>query len=83
MAPYLISAFFVFLGGAYIIFGKISSEAYAARPFDPKDPPPSQARYFWKVYRELYPKSFLPEACAACVIIAIMILIAAPFTFVH
>ncbi len=81
MGPYLISAFFVFLGAAYIIFGRISSLAYAARPFDPKNPPRWQMRYLWKVYRELYPKSLLPEICAACAIIALMILIAAPFTF--
>jgi hypothetical protein len=83
MGPYLISGFFLFVGIAYVIFGKISSEAYAARPFDPNDPPRSQARYFWKVYRELYPKSFLPEACLACAVIAVMILIAAPFTFLR
>jgi hypothetical protein len=83
MGPYLIAGFFVFVGIAYMIFGKISSEAYAARPFDEKNPPRSQARYFWKVYRELYPKSFLAEACAACAVIAVMILVAAPFTFLR
>ena len=81
MGPYLISAFFVFIGLAYVIFGRISSLAYAARPFDPKDPPKSQARYFWKVYRELYPESLLPQACTACAVIAVMILVAAPFAF--
>ena len=79
MGTYLISVFFVFVGLAYIIFGKISSEAYAARTFDPKDPPSSPARYFWKVYRELHPQSFLPQACAACIVIAAMTLIAALF----
>ena len=79
MAPYLFSAVFVFVGLAYIIFGRISSEAYAARPFDADHPPPSPARYFWKVYRELYPKSYLPQALKACVIVAGMTLIAALF----
>ncbi len=83
MGPYLISLFFVFMGLAYIIFGRISSQAYAARPFDPNDPPRSKARYFWKVYRELYPQSFLTEACAACAVIAVMILIAAPFALMR
>ena len=83
MGTYLIAAFFVSVGIAYMIFGKMSSMAYAARPFDPENPPRSQARYFWKVYRELYPESFLPQACAACAIIAVMILIAAPFTLLH
>ena len=83
MGPYLISAFFVFMGLAYMIFGKISSEAYAARPFDPKDPPRSKARYFWKVYCQLHPESFLPQACMACALIAVMILIAAPFTLLR
>ena len=77
MGTYLISVFFVFVGFAYVIFGRISSQAYAARPFDPKDPPRSPARYFLKVYRELYPRSFLPQACAACIVIAAMTLIAA------
>jgi hypothetical protein len=83
MGTYLISAFFLFVGLAYIIFGKISSEAYAVKPFDPKDPPRSPARYFWKVYRELHPESFLPQACAACIIIAVMILIAVPLALLR
>ncbi|MBZ5567411.1 MAG: hypothetical protein LAN64_06110 [Acidobacteriia bacterium] len=83
METYLIAAFFVFVGLAYIIFGKISSVAYAARPFDPESPPRSPARYFWKVYRELHPESFLPQACAACVIIALMILLAALLILMH
>jgi hypothetical protein len=79
MGTYLISAVFVFVGLAYMIFGKISSQAYAARPFDPKDPPQSPARYCWKVHRELYPESILRQALAACIVIAAMTLIAVPF----
>ena len=81
MATYLISAFFLFVGLAYIIFGKISSEAYAARPFDANDPPRSPGRYLWKVHREMYPQSYLPHACAACVMVAGMTLIAALIAF--
>lgn len=83
MSTYLIMAFFFFVGFAYILFGRISSQAYGARPFDPKAPPKSPARYFWKVYRELYPESFLPQACTACIVIALMILIATPFTLMR
>jgi hypothetical protein len=83
MGTYLISAFFLFVGLAYIIFGKISSEAYAAKPFDPSDPPRSQAHYFWKVYREMYPRSLLPQACVACAVVAAMILLAALWVFMR
>ncbi|MGZ4813626.1 MAG: hypothetical protein ACXVZI_12725 [Terriglobales bacterium] len=83
MGPYLISAFFLFVGIAYIIFGMISSVAYTARPFDESDPPRSKARYFWNVYRELYPKSFLPQACVACAVVAGMTLMAALFVFLR
>ena len=83
MGTYLISAFFLFIGLAYIIFGKMSSEAFAAKPFDPNDPPRSQARYFWKVYRELYPQSFLPQACIACAVVAGMMLLAGFWVFMR
>jgi len=83
MAPYLFCAFFVFVGLAYIIFGKMSSQAYRARPFDANDPPRSPGRYLWKVHRELYPQSYLPHVLKGCVILAAMTLIAALFVFVR
>jgi hypothetical protein len=83
MGTYLISVFFVMVGIAYLVFGKISSEAYAARPFDKNHPPSSPARYLLKVHRELYPKSLLPGVCKLCGVIAGMVLVAALFAFMR
>jgi hypothetical protein len=81
MTTYLFPAVFVFVGLAYIIFGRISSQAYNARPFDRDHPPKSPGRYLWNVHRELYPQSYLRQALKACVIVAAMTLIAALVAF--
>jgi hypothetical protein len=83
MGTYLIFVSLVVVGIAYLIFSRISSQAYSARPFDKNHPPSSPARYLLKVHRELYPKSLLPGVCKLCGVIAGMVLVAALFAFMR
>ena len=73
-------AFWFFLALGFALLGKIWFDAYSIAPKDPRvEPATWQLIHYWKTYRKHYPKRWLTEACISCVIVALLILILAPF----